>query len=148
MTHKVFVRDISRIVFVEGLRAGGALGACVVVLAIVGLTPSLSWLPEVPLVGGAIVLPVATYGLTGYRAGKRSGRVLAGTIAASLAGAISGAVGGVAYVLFGKPALNILVGVLLGAVGGTIVGTAGGWLSRRTSAVSRQDLASIGRATD
>ncbi len=136
MTHKVFVRDISQIVFVEGLRAGVALGACVVVLAIVGLTPSLSWIPEVPLVGGAIVLPVATYGLTGYRAGKRSGRVLAGTLAGSLAGAISGAVGGVAYVLFGKPALNILVGVLLGAVGGAIIGTVGGRLSRRTSGMS------------
>jgi len=87
MTHKVFVRDISRIVFVEGLRSGVALGACVVVLAIVGLAPSLSWIPEVPLVGGAIALPVATYWLAGYRAGKRSGRVLAGTLAGSLAGA-------------------------------------------------------------
>jgi len=148
MTPKPSMRDISRIVFIEGLRAGVALGACVVVLAIVGLTPSLSWIPEVPLVGGAIVLPIATYGLTGYRTGKRSGRLVAGTIAASLAGAISGAVGGVAYVLFGKPVLNILVGVLLGAVGGAVVGTAGARLSQRTCAVSRHDLASSGRATD
>lgn len=36
-------------VFAEGVRAGLVLAACVVVLAILGLDPSMSWVPEVPL---------------------------------------------------------------------------------------------------
>jgi hypothetical protein len=127
------VRHIRQIVFTEGVRAGLALGLCVGVLAILGLAPSMSWIPEVPLLGVAILLPLAVYGLTGYRAGKRSGRTLAGAMAGSVAGAISGGVGGVAYVIFGKSVLNVAVGLLLGAVGGAIVGAAAARLSRRTS---------------
>ena len=121
--------------FTEGVRTGLALSACVVVLAILGLTPSMSWIPEVPLVGVAILLPLAGYGLTGYRVGKRSGRTLAGALAGSLAGVISGSVGGVAYVIFGKSVLNVAVGLLLGGVGGAIAGAAAARLSRRTSGI-------------
>ena len=45
-------------------------------------------------------------------------------LAGSLASALGGSVGGLAYVFFGKPALNIAVGLLLGAIGGAIVGAA------------------------
>jgi predicted DNA repair protein MutK len=132
-SNNLCVRDVSQIVFTEGVRAGLALSACVVVLAILGLTPSMSWIPEVPLLGVAILLPLAGYGLTGYRVGKRSGRTLAGAMAGGVAGVVSGGVGGVAYVIFGKSVLNVVVGLLLGAVGGAIVGAAAARLSRRTS---------------
>lgn len=125
------MREIRLIVFVEGARAGVALGACVFVLAFLGLTPSMSWIPEVPLIGAAILLPLAAFGLTGYRAGKRSGTTIAGALASGFAGSISGGVGGVSYVFFGKPALNIAAGVLLGAAGGVIVGAAAALASRR-----------------
>ena len=109
---------------------GIVLGAGVAVLAVLGLTPALSWIPEVPLLGVAILLPVAACGLAGFRTGLGTGRVLAGALAGALAGSIGGALGGVSYVLFGKPVLNILVGLLLGAAGGAVVGAAGARLSR------------------
>ena len=89
----------SRAVLIEGARGGVALGACVIVLAVLGLTPSLSWLPELPLVTVALVLPV------------------------------------VAFVVFGKSALNVAAGILLGVVGGVLVGTAGALLGRRAARV-------------
>jgi hypothetical protein len=134
MSDSLYVRNVSRLVFTEGLRAGLALSACVVVLAILGLAPSMSWVPEVPLLGVAMLVPLAGYALTGYRVGKRSGRTLAGAIAGSVAGAMSGGVGGVAYLIFGKSVLNVAVGLLLGALGGAIVGAAAARLGRRTSA--------------
>ena len=123
----------SRAVLIEGVRGGVVLGACVIVLAVLGLTPSLSWLPELPLVTVALVLPVVAFGLIGHRAGLRSGRLASGALAGALAGAISGGVGGVAFVLYGKSALNVAVGILLGVVGGVLVGAAGALLGRRAA---------------
>ncbi|MDQ6675088.1 MAG: hypothetical protein M3069_30850 [Chloroflexota bacterium] len=110
------------VALLEGVRAGVALGVCIVGLAILGLTPSFSWIPEVPLVAVAIVLPIATYALTGYRAGKRTRRIAAGALAGGVAGGISGAAGGLSYVAFGKPILNVAVGLVLGTVGGVVAG--------------------------
>ena len=121
----------NRIVALEGARSGVALGVCAVVLAILGLTPSLAWIPEAPLLGAAILVPVAILGWTGFRAASRSGRLVAGVLAGGLSGAIGGAVGGMAYLLFGKPALNILVGLLTGAIAGAGVGFLGASGSRR-----------------
>jgi hypothetical protein len=118
---------------VEGIRAGAALAVCVAVLAFLGLNPSLAWIPEVPLLGAAVLVPLTVLGLAGYRAGKRSGYIIAGALASGMAGAIGGGVGGLAYVLFGKPVLNVAVGLLLGAVGGAIVGAVGASVSRHTS---------------
>ncbi len=87
----------------EGVRGGIALSLAVILLAVLGLTPSLRWIPEVPLIVAAI----------------------------AVAGGISGAVGGIAYVLFGKPLLNVVVGLLLGAIGGGVIGAGGGVLGRR-----------------
>ena len=113
-----------RIALSQGVRAGLALSTGVVVLAVLGLHPALAWLPEVPLLGVALVLPLVALGLAGYRTGIRGGSALAGAAAGSLAGMLGGGVGGVAYVFFGKPALNIVVGLLLGAIGGAIIGAA------------------------
>jgi hypothetical protein len=115
----------------EGIRGGLIVGIAVVILAVLGLTPALSWIPEGPLVTLAILVPVLAYGLIGYRVRTQTGRIAAASAAGAVAGAISGAVGGVAYALFGKPVLNIAVGLLLGAIGGAIIGAAGGL--RRTS---------------
>jgi hypothetical protein len=113
---------VRRIALSEGLRAGLALSAAVVVLAVLGLHPALTWIPEVPLLAAALVLPLGAFGLAGYRAGRRSRTVQAGALAGSLAGAIAGAVGGLAYVFFGKPMMNIAVGLVLGTFGGAIIG--------------------------
>jgi hypothetical protein len=99
-----------------------ALGVCVVGLAILGLTPSFAWIPEAPLIAVAILLPTATYALTGYRAGKRTGHIAAGAFAGGVAGAISGATGGLSYVAFGKPILNIAAGLFVGTFTGAIIG--------------------------
>src|SRR5207237_80535 len=122
----------------EGVRGGIALSLAVILLALLGLTPSLRWIPEVPLIVAAIAVPVAGYALTGYRAGRRSGRMAAGALAGAVAGCISGAVGGIAYVLFGKPLLNIVVGLLLGAVAGGVIGAGGGGGGRRFWGGSRR----------
>ena len=116
---------MGRIVLAAGVPAGAALGVCIVVLAVIGLTPSLSWVPEQPLVGVAILLPLAVFGLTGFLAGQRTKRILGGLLAGAVAGIISGGVGGVSYVFFGKSLMNIAVGLLLGAVAGGAVGAVG-----------------------
>jgi len=107
------------------------MSAFAVVLAVLGLTPSLSWIPEVPLLTVAILLPIVAYGLAGYKAGLGAGRLLAGLLAGALAGGISGAVGGACYVLFGKPAFNLLAGFCLGVIGGAVVGTVGALIALR-----------------
>jgi len=57
--------------------------------------------------------------------------LIVAAIAVPVAGCISGAVGGIAYVLFGKSLLNIVVGLLLRAVAGGVIGAGGGVLARR-----------------
>ena len=114
----------------EGVRVGVGLAVCVAVLAVLSLTPSLSWLPEAPLLGAALLLPVSAFALAGYRAGKRSRRIAAGTLAGVVAGTIAGGAGGLSYVFFGKPVLNVAVGLVLGSVTGALVGTAAAWVGR------------------
>ncbi|HEV2033955.1 MAG TPA: hypothetical protein VGU71_07125 [Candidatus Dormibacteraeota bacterium] len=109
------------------------MAAAAVVLAIVGLSPSLSWVPEVPLLAAAALLPIAIFSVAGYRAGERARQVLAGTsraVSPAPSAEVSGASPNVA---FGKPVLNIAVGVLVGAVGGSAIGTAGALLGRRAA---------------
>jgi len=114
---------------VEGARIGSLFGACVVILAVLGLSPTFSWIPERPLLLAAILLPIAAYALAGSHAAARTHRWPSGLVAGAVAGAISGTIGGLSYALFGKSLLNIAVGLAVGTVGGAHVGTAGG--SRR-----------------
>ncbi|MFN2519813.1 MAG: hypothetical protein ABR525_02070 [Candidatus Limnocylindria bacterium] len=116
---------MSHIALVEGIRTGAALGVGIVALAVAGLAPAFSWIPEVPLIVVAILLPLAAYGLTGFRVGRRSQRMLGGLLAGAVAGALSGGIGGVSYVVFGKPFLNIAVGLVVGSVGGALAGALG-----------------------
>lgn len=111
---------------VEGARIGSLLAAGVGLLAILGLSPAFSWIPEAPLVLVAILLPIGAFALAGSRAASRSGRWPSGLVAGAVAGALSGTIGGLSYALFGKPLLNIAVGLALGALGGALVGTAAG----------------------
>jgi hypothetical protein len=117
----------------EGLTGGIAMGMAAVMFAVVGLLPSLSWVPEVPLLAAAVVVPFAIIGIAGFRAWARSRRVVAGAMAGGLAGAIGGLAGGVSYVVFGKPVVNIAVGLAAGAMAGAAIGTMGALLSRRTA---------------
>jgi len=113
----------------------------VVVLAVLGLMPSLAWIPEDPLLAAAILLPLAACGLAGFRAGARCGAIVAGALAGVVAGSIGGGVGGVSYVLFGKPLLNVAGGLLLGSVAGAAAGTAGALLGHKLrSALSNQTV--------
>jgi hypothetical protein len=122
--------SLNRVIMAEGLRSGAILSLYAVALAVLGLTPALSWIPEVPLIGAAVLLPVALLIWTGFRATARSGRLVAGPLTGALTGAIGGCVGGIAYLLAGKPALNISVGLVAGALAGAAFGFTGALLGR------------------
>ena len=98
-------------------------------LAIVGLTPGFSWVPELPLLAVSVLIPLVGYTAAGYRAQRRSGRIGGGVLAAAVAGAVTGLAGGLCFVLFGKPLLNIPIGMALGCVAGAVWGAAGALLS-------------------
>jgi hypothetical protein len=117
---------VRSVVLGEGLRAGIGLGVIVVMLTILGLTPPFAWIPEVLLVGSALLIPIGAYGLAGYRAGRRARSLVAPALVGALAGLISGGIGGLSYVAFGKGALNLGVGLGLGTFGGAVIGAAGG----------------------
>jgi hypothetical protein len=119
-----------------GLRVGVVLAVGAVVLAVVGLTPSFSWIPEVPLLLTAALIPLLGFGFAGYRSASVSHRALDGMIAGAVAGLLSGVVGGLSYVAFGKPLLNLIVGPLIGAVGGALVGATAAFLAVRHSGTS------------
>jgi hypothetical protein len=119
------------VVLSEGIREGLILGFIVVALGVAGLSPSFSWVPEVPLLAAFVVVPSLIIGVAGYRAGGRAGRVAPGAFAGAIAGAIGGCVGGLTYVAFGKPVLNVVLGAAAGVVGGTIVGAVGARLGTR-----------------
>lgn len=121
----------NRIVLSEGIRGGVALAFAAIVFAVLGLTPSLRWIPEVPLILAAILVLIVGLGVVGYRAGSRWSRLEAGAMAGAVAGGSAGLVGGLCYVLFGKSLLNVVVGLILGTIGGTIIGAAGGLVARR-----------------
>jgi hypothetical protein len=114
-----------------GLRVGVVVAAAVLILAVVGLTSSFLWVPEVPLLLVAVLVPVLGYGFAGYRAASSSRRAADGLVAGAVAGTLSGAIGGLSYVAFGKPLLNALVGPLIGAVGGAVVGVVAALLTVR-----------------
>ena len=116
----------------EGVRIGLALGVFVVIFAVLGLVPAFSWIPEVPLLAAAVVLPTAGYALAGSRAAARTRRWPTGLAAGAIAGVLSGAIGGVSYALFGKPLLNIPIGLVLGTIGGALVGAAAGIAGSRS----------------
>ena len=96
-----------------GLAAGALLAVFAAVFAVLGLSPNFRWIPEVPLIGAGLLVPVLICAFAGRRAG---------ILAAALAGAIGGAAGGIAYVAYGKPLLNVPIGIVGGAIGGAVVG--------------------------
>jgi hypothetical protein len=116
-----------------GARSGILLGLIALAFAVLGLSPSFSWIPEVPLIVAAIIVPVGILAFTGFQASSRSGLTMSGAAAGGQAGAVGGFIGGLAYFLFGKPALNIVVGLLAGAIGGAAIGFLGAVISRRST---------------
>ena len=106
------------------------MALAVVILGVLGLSPSLTWIPEVPLLAAFALVPAAILGLTGARVGRLAGSVRAGSFAGAIAGAIGGCVGGLTYVAFGKPVVNVLIGLVAGLLGGGVVSTAGAWFGR------------------
>jgi hypothetical protein len=98
------------------------LAVFAVVFAILGLSPSLRWIPEIPLLLVAGLVPTAILLVAGYRVGALAGAV---------AGAIGGATGGVAFVVYGKPVINIPIGLVAGLVGGIALGALGAATARR-----------------
>ncbi|GAC1511337.1 MAG: hypothetical protein NVS1B3_14410 [Candidatus Dormibacteraceae bacterium] len=114
-----------------GVGAGAILAAFAILFAILGLTPSLAWIPELPLLAIAGAVPIVLLTVTGYRASQGSGMILMGAIAGATAGGIGGFAGGAAYVVYGKPALNVLVGTIAGAVAGVVLGAGGAWVAAR-----------------
>src|SRR5204863_5634519 len=88
-----------------GARSGTVLSVLAILFAILGLTPSLSWIPEAPLLTVAAVGPIFLLGRTGYRLGKDSWMA---AIAGATAGAIGGCVGRLGFPAYGKSALNLV----------------------------------------
>jgi len=124
---------MSGVPVLTGLRVGAVLAVGVVILAVVGLTPSFSWIPEVPLLLTATLIPLLGFGFAGYSSTLTTHRARDGTVAGAVAGVLSGAIGGLVYVAFGKPMLNLIVGPLIGAVGGALVGAIAGLITVRVS---------------
>ena len=122
---------MSAVSVLTGLRVGAVLAVGVVILAVVGLTPSFSWIPEIPLLLTATLIPVLGFGFAGYRTTLTTRRASDGMVAGAAAGVVSGAIGGLAYVAFGRPILNLIVGPLVGAIGGALVGAISGLLTVR-----------------
>jgi hypothetical protein len=117
----------------EGFRGGVILGVAAIVFAVLGLTPSLSWIPEAPLLAIAGVVPLAILLITGYRAYAETRDTLSGLASGAIAGALGGVVGGIAYVAYGKSPVNLLVGLLAGAVAGGLFGQIGAVAALRRS---------------
>ena len=115
----------------EGWRWGLLLAAFAIVFGVLGLTPSLTWIPEVPLLIAGAAGPLLILAAAGGRAGSPSGPAGAGALAGAVAGMIGGFAGGLCFVAFGKPVLNVAIGVLAGAMGGAVVGGIAGLLGRR-----------------
>jgi hypothetical protein len=132
--------ELKRVILAEGLKGGVAMAVVAIVFAVVGLSPSMTWVPEVLLLAAAILVPVVILGVTGFRVGGRSTRVSAGTLAGALAGAIGGLAGGLSYVVFGKPTLNIVAGMLAGAMAGGVIGATGALVGRRVGESTRRQL--------
>jgi hypothetical protein len=107
---------------VEGVGWGLVLAVFAAVFSVLGLTPSLAWIPEVPLLGAGALVPLVVLAMAGSRAGSRSGQIAGGWLAGAVAGAIGGMAGGLCYVAYGKPVLNVAVGLLAGAAGGAVIG--------------------------
>ncbi len=114
-----------------GIAGGLLLALFAVVFAILGLTPSLSWIPEVPLLAAAVIIPAAILLVTGHRAYAMTLDVVAAMRAGSLAGGLGGLTGGVSYVVAGKSAVNVVAGLLAGVFGGGFLGWAGAMVARR-----------------
>ena len=74
----------------------------------------MTWIPEVPLLAAFVPVPVVIIGVAGYRAGKGEGRITSGAMAGVIAGTMGGCAGGLTYVAFGKPLLNVVLGVAAG----------------------------------
>ena len=103
-----------RVALIEGVRWGVAISALVPLLAVAGLSPALSWIPEPVVIAVGVTVPIAGYALAGVRGSAVTGRWMDGLAAGAVAGALSGLVGGVSYAVFGKPLLNVPVGVVVG----------------------------------
>lgn len=121
---------ILRLGLLGGVRWGLVLAVFAITFGILGLTPSLAWIPEVPLLVVGAVVPMLVLAQAGLQAGSRSGKP-AGLAAGAVAGAIGGIAGGLCYVAYGKPVLNIAIGLLAGALGGAAIGGLAGLLGRQ-----------------
>ena len=113
------------IILREGLRAGILLAGFSLAFAVLGLTPSLSWIPEVPLLIMAALVPFFLLLYTGRRVGKGGSGPGSASLAGAVAGGIGGLTGGVGYLLYGKSAINVGVGIVVGIVSGALLGATG-----------------------
>jgi len=108
------------------------LSTFVALLAFIGLTPELSWVPEAPLLAVSVLVPLVAYSVTGFRAERRSRSVGNSVVASAVAGLVSGLAGGLSFVLFGKSLLNVPVGLVLGCLAGAVWGAFGAIVSARS----------------
>jgi hypothetical protein len=113
----------------EGVRWGLLLAVGAVIFGVLGLTPSLAWIPEVPLLAAGAAVPLVLLAFAGRRVGTRTG-VAGALVAGAVAGAIGGLAGGISYVLYGKSPINVAAGLVAGALGGAAIAGICALLSR------------------
>src|SRR4030088_3411278 len=94
---------------VNGLLWGCGLAVFAVSFGVLGLTPSLTWIPELPLLVVGAVISMLLLAWAGRRTVRHSGERSSGFLAGALAGAVGGVGGGMCYVAYGKPVLNVAV---------------------------------------
>ena len=115
-------RVLARPGLVDGVRWGSALAVFAVAFGILGLTPSLTWIPELPLLLIGAIVPVLLLAIAGRQAVLHSDDRGTGFMAGAVAGALGGLAGGSCYVAYGKPALNLIIGLVAGFTGGSLIG--------------------------
>lgn len=98
------------------------LSTAAVALAVAGLTPGLSWIPEVPLLILAALVPIVILAWTGLSLERQGVSIGGAALGAGIVGAVGGLVAGLAYVLFGKSLLNVPVGLVAGLAAGALSG--------------------------
>ena len=113
-----------------GISSGISLSFAVTVLAVVGLGPWFTWVPDSVLIIAAAAMGAIDLARAGARGRALTGWVRDGASAAALAGAIAGTSAGGCFVVFGQGALELVILPIIGALAGLAIGGFAAWWRR------------------
>lgn len=130
------MRELWRGAAIEGATVGAPLAAAAVIFGVLGLTPSLHWIPDGPLLTFGVAVAAVGLGIAGYLGARRTAHFRGGALAGEIAGLIFGLALGITYIAFGKPVFNLIGGPAAGAAFGVIFGSIGASIERWVGASS------------